>query len=240
MAATPYISTYNVTTVEAPGASLGQSVTDTITFYQGGLQLANTMVANQYYTIASVGGVNFGSYGTLQTNQGIGVANTVGAVYLASGPATLITGPTGMQMSFANNSAGIGVATITTAATGGTAFAVGQVVTGTGLPAAGVQILSQISGTLGATSSTYLCNGATGTIGAEAVTVANPAYVIPSPLAQNSVILTNPALLVPSTVLSGVTASSPYGFDTAADAKALINQVQAIANALLSLGIMCA
>jgi len=126
MAATPYISTYNVTTVEAPGASLGQSNTDTITFFQGGSQLCTAMVVNQYYTVLAVNGLNFGTYGTLQTNQGTGVANTVGAVYLctsvpASGTALVAPLPLAQNSSILTNTAFVPLAT-QTATSGGYGF----------------------------------------------------------------------------------------------------------------------
>ncbi len=237
---TPSVAISPLTTVVSPGGSLGLNASDGITFYLGGSQLASCMVANQYYTIQAVGGVNFGSYGTLQASpNGTGVANTVGAVYLASGPATLVAGPTGMQASFANNAAGIGVMTITTAPTGGTSFAIGQVVTGSSLPATGLQIVSLISGALGALSSTYLMSAATGTVGAEAVTVYQAALVAPAPIAQNSVILSNPNIApLPASCYSGLTSTTPYGFSTLANAQALVAQVQAIQAALVSLGLM--
>ena len=237
---TPSVAISPITTVLSSGGSLGANANDPITFFLGGNQLASVMVANQYYTIASVGGVNYGSYGTLQASPvGTGVANTVGAVYLASGPATLVAGPTGASASFANNSSGIGVMTITTAPTGGTAFSIGQVVTGSGLPATGLQVVSLISGTLGALSSTYLMSAATGTVSTESVTIYQNAEVIPSAIAQNSVILQNPGFApLPATAYSGLTSTTPFGFSTLANALALVAQVQAINSALLALGLI--
>jgi hypothetical protein len=236
---TPAQTVSPLSTVVSPNGSLGLNASDPIFFYQGGSQLASCMVANQYYTIQAVGGVNFGTYGTLQAAPiGTGVANTIGATYLASGPATLVAGPTGASASFANNTAGIGVMTITVAPTGGTAFALGQVVTNASLPATGLQIVSLLSGTFGAVSSTYLMSAATGTVGAAAITINQAALVTPLPIAQNTVILSNPSFVVPSTVLSGITSTTPFGFDTAADAKALVNQVQALTNALLAAGLI--
>lgn len=237
---TPASTTSVLSTVVSPNGSLGTNANDGIFFYQGGSQLASCMVANQYYNVLAVGGVNFGSYGTLQAApNGTGVANTVGAVYLASGPATLVAGPTGMQASFANNAAGIGVMTITTAPTGGTAFVLGLVITGASLPATGLQVVSLISGTLGALSSTYLMSAATGTVGAEAVTVYQAALVSPQPIAQNTVIMSNPNIApLPSTVYSGLTSTTPYGFASLANAQALVAQVQAIQAALVACGLM--
>jgi hypothetical protein len=237
---TPSQAVSQLTTVVSPGGSLGANANDPITFFLGGNQVASVMVANQYYTIASVGGVNFGSYGTLQAAPiGTGVANTVGAVYLASGPATLVAGPTGASASFANNPAGIGVMTLTVAPTGGTAFALGQVVTGTSLPATGLQIVQLLSGTFGAASSTYLMSAATGTVGAAAVTIYQNAEVIPSAIAQNSIILQNPAFApLPATAYSGLTSTTPYGFSSLANAQALVAQVQAINAALLAVGLL--
>ena len=74
---------------------MGQSASDTLSFYNGPTQLATDMVVGQYYTVVTVAGLNFGTYGTLQSAPlGNGTANTVGAVYLctsvpASGTATV-------------------------------------------------------------------------------------------------------------------------------------------------------
>lgn len=231
---TPSTAVSQLTTVLTTGASVGLNANDPITFYLGGQQLASAMVANQYYTIQSVGGVTFGSYGTLQAAPiGTGVANTVGAVYLASGPATLVAGPTGAQASFANNASGVGVMTITTAPTGGTAFLLGQVITGAGLPATGLQVISLLSGTLGALSSTYLLSGATGTVATEAITIYQNAEVVPAPIAQNSVILQNPNFTPLIAYASGTA-----GLATGAAMQNLVQQVQALTNALLALGLI--
>jgi len=238
MTSTPYQSQVAPTSAVTPNGSLGASATDGITFYAGGSQLASAMVANQYYKIQAIGGVNFGSYGTLVTSingvpTGTGVANTIGAVYLASGPATLVAGPTGASASFANNAAGIGVMTITVAPTGGTSVIPGTVVTGAGLPATGLQIVQLLSGVAGAVSSTYLMSAATGTVAAEAVTMYQAALVNPLPLAQTSVISQNPAFAPLAAYATGTA-----GYDTAAHAQALYNQVQAITAVLLAAGLI--
>jgi hypothetical protein len=237
MTSTPYITNITPGSNLTPNGSLGLNVNDGITFYGGGSQLASAMIANQYYQIQAVGGVNFGSYGTLQTiingiPLAVTTANTVGAIYLASGPATLVAGPTGASASFANNAAGIGVMTITVAPTGGTSVVIGTVVTGSSLPATGLQIVSLLSGTMGAVSSTYLLSAATGTVAAEAVTMYQAALVNPLPLNQNNVIAQNPAF-APLAAYSGGTA----GFDTAAHAQAFYNQVVALNALCLALGL---
>lgn len=245
----PYTASVPLATVVSPGASVGNGIVDTVTFYNTSQQLANKMVANQYYTVTAVGGVNFGSYGTLQAVPfGNGVANTVGAVYLATGPATLIAGSTGASASFANNAAGIGVMTLTVAATGGTSYPiVGQVVSGTGLPLGGLIVVSILSGANNAVSSTYLLSGATGTVGAAAVTLSQAAYVDPYPIAQAAAVIPytpNPVMVNPnttplaSTVYSALTSTTPFGFATLAQAQSLVAQVNAINAALLAIGIL--
>ena len=242
MTSTPYIVTVPLSTIVGPGASVGTNLTDTAAFWGIGNSLATKMVANNYYAINQVGGVNFGSYGTLQTNQGTGVANTVGAVYLASGPATLVAGSTGASASFANNAAGIGVMTLTVAATGGTTYPiVGQVVSGTGLPTGGLIVVSIISGANNAVSSTYLLSGATGTVGAAAITLSQGSFVDPLPVAQASSLnpyTPNPIMVNPATTPLAAYAAGTAAYSTAAMAQALYLQVQAINAALLAIGII--
>ena len=239
----PYTASVPLQTALAPGAIVGQSITDTITFYGEGQQLANLMVANQYYSIAAVGGVNYGTTGTLQAAPlGNGVANTVGAVYLATGPATLVAGSTGASASFANNAAGIGVMTLTVAATGGLTFPiVGQVVAGAGLPLGGLIVVAGITGANNAVSSTYLLSGATGTIAGEAITLSQAAYVDPLPIPQASSAtpyLPNPIMVNPNFAPLIAYAAGTAAYATAAQAQALYQQVQAITAALLAVGIL--
>ena len=237
MASIPYTTTDTVTTVLAPGAVVGQTQNDVITFFGGGVQLASVMVENQYYTVDVVGGVNFGTYGALQAApNGNGVANTVGSVYFVTGPATLIAGSTGASASFANNSQGIGVMTLTVAATGGTVYPiVGQVVTGTGLPLTGLIVQSILTGANNAVGSTYLLSGSTGTVAAEAITLYQASYVTPLPIALTSPILSNPAFgpLVTSAATTG-----GFGFLTAAEFTAAQAQLQALTAAFLALGVI--
>jgi len=85
---TPFQSTYNEIKVVTPNPVIG-SATDALLFFNSATQLATAMVVGQFYTVVTVGTTNFGTYGTLQTNVGSGVANTVGAVYkCTSNPAT--------------------------------------------------------------------------------------------------------------------------------------------------------
>ena len=242
MTSTPYIATVPLTTVVGPGASVGTNLTDTAIFWGTGNSLATKMVANNYYAINQLGGVNFGSYGTLQAAPlGNGVANTVGAVYLASGPATLVAGSTGASASFANNAAGIGVMTLTVAATGGLTYPiVGQVVSSAGLTGSFL-VVGIISGANNAVSSTYLLSGATGTVGAAAVTLSQGSFVAPLPVAQASSLnpyTPNPIMVNPATTPLATYAAGTAAYSTAAMAQALYLQVQAINAALLAIGII--
>lgn len=239
----PYTASVPLQTMLAPGAAVGQSPTDTITFFGNTMQLASKMVAGAYYTVGTVGGVNFGTYGTLQAApNGNGVANTAGSVYLATGPATLVAGSTGASASFANNAAGIGVMTLTVAATGGTAFPiVGQVVTSAGLPTGGLIVVAILTGANNAVSSTYLLSGATGTVGAAAITLSQAAYVDPLSIAQATSLnpyTPNPILVNPNTAPLAAYVTGTAGLDTAAHMQALYNQVVAITQALLAVGII--
>jgi hypothetical protein len=230
MVSTPYIATVPLITLVGPGASVGTNLTDTATFWGTGNSLATKMVANNYYAINQLGGVNFGTYGTLQTNQGTGIANTIGAVYLASGPATLVAGSTGASASFANNAAGIGVMTLTVAATGGLTYPiVGQVVSSAGLTGSFL-VVGIISGANNAVSSTYLLSGATGTVGAAAITLSQASSLNPY--------TPNPILVNPATTPLAAYAAGTAAYSTAAMAQALYLQVQAINAALLAIGII--
>jgi hypothetical protein len=241
MVSTPYIATVPLTTLVGPGASVGTNLTDTATFWGTGNSLATKMVANNYYAINQLGGVNFGTYGTLQTNQGTGIANTIGAVYLASGPATLVAGSTGASASFANNAAGIGVMTLTVAATGGLTYPiVGQVVSSAGLTGSFL-VVGIISGANNAVGSTYLLSGATGTVGAAAITLSQGSFVDPLPVSQASSLnpyTPNPIMVNPATTPLAAYAAGTAAYSTAAMAQALYLQVQAINAALLAIGII--
>ena len=58
-------------------------------------------------------------------------------------------------------------------------------------------------------------------------------------VAQTNAAITNTGFnTLPSTVLSGLTATTPYGFDTLADAQALVNQVKALTAALVAVGLI--
>ena len=131
--------------------------------------------------------------------------------------------------------------TLTVAATGGLTYPiVGQVVSSAGLTGSFL-VVGIISGANNAVSSTYLLSGATGTVGAAAITLSQGSFVDPLPVAQASSLNTytpNPIMVNPATTPLAAYASGTAAYSTAAMAQALYLQVQAINAALLAVGII--